>query len=362
MKKKGRNKKSKASEFFRYVRGEMTKREEHAFQRELQKDPFAEEAIEGFSEISPAQAAKDIQKLDNQLKIRVTRKKRMVYYRIAASVAVLMVISSIFIIIERNKPSAQLSEVNISLQTTKASERKAIPEPEAQAPGGIAALPEPETDKKGVSGAMNESPMETTRVEKEKSASPSKSELTAGTGDQVIMDTTNKSEISVKDKPAGNLVADMAEMESKEFFEKGDTNKLAKADSSRLAMRKAIAGVPAMAMNTKETVPVAVARDDNTIEGYSPPQPVAGKENFDKYIEENMRKPDALAAGENAVVVIRFKVMNSGVIDSIKVIQSPGNEYSDESIRLIKEGPAWKPATSGGKNIDDEVRMRIVFK
>jgi TonB family protein len=362
MKKKGRKKKSKASEFFRYVRGEMTKREEHAFQRELQKDPFAEEAIEGFSEISPAQAVEDIQKLDNQLKIRVTRKKRMVYYRIAASVAVLMVISSIFIIIERNKPSAQLSEVNISLQTTKASERKAIPEPEALAPGEIAALPGQEADKKGVSRAMNESPMETTSVEKEKSASPSESELTADTGDQVIMDTANKSDISVKDKPAGNLVADIAEMESKEFLEKGDTNKPAKADSSRLAMKKAIAGVPAMPINTKETVPVAAATDDNTIEGYSPPRPEAGKEDFDKYIEDNIRKPAALPGGENKVVAVSFWVMSSGVIDSIKVIQSPGNEYSDESIRLIKEGPAWKPATRAGKNIDDEVRLRIVFK
>ena len=44
MKTKMKNNKSIVSEFIRYIRGEMTKREENAFQRELQKDPFAVEA------------------------------------------------------------------------------------------------------------------------------------------------------------------------------------------------------------------------------------------------------------------------------------------------------------------------------
>ena len=38
-------------EFQRYVRGEMTKREEFTFQKNIRKDLYAEAAIEGFTEI-----------------------------------------------------------------------------------------------------------------------------------------------------------------------------------------------------------------------------------------------------------------------------------------------------------------------
>ncbi len=52
--KEEKNKTSKpVSEFQRYIRGEMTKRQENAFQRKLQRDPFAAEAAEGYSQISP---------------------------------------------------------------------------------------------------------------------------------------------------------------------------------------------------------------------------------------------------------------------------------------------------------------------
>ena len=45
MKEKDNNLKSSLSELQRYTRGEMTKREENAFQRKLQNDPFTEEAM-----------------------------------------------------------------------------------------------------------------------------------------------------------------------------------------------------------------------------------------------------------------------------------------------------------------------------
>ena len=83
---------------------------------------------------------------------------------------------------------------------------------------------------------------------------------------------------------------------------------------------------------------------------------------FNKYIEDNLRRPDTETDGQRVVVVLNFRVDMNGKIDSIKVIKSPGKIFSDEAVRLIKEGPAWKPAEENGKIIDDEVRIRIVFK
>ena len=95
--------------------------------------------------------------------------------------------------------------------------------------------------------------------------------------------------------------------------------------------------------------------------GYSPPQPIDGKENYDKYIEDNIQKP-VTASGQRADVVVSFVIRTDGIIDSIKVVRSPGNEFSAEAIRLVRQGPAWKPAKKNGKIIEDEVRLRIVFR
>jgi protein TonB len=61
-------------------------------------------------------------------------------------------------------------------------------------------------------------------------------------------------------------------------------------------------------------------------------------------------------------VILNFLVRADGTIDSIMIIKSPGKKFSDEAVRLLKTGPAWKPAEEDGKPVEDEVRLRLVFK
>jgi TonB family protein len=60
--------------------------------------------------------------------------------------------------------------------------------------------------------------------------------------------------------------------------------------------------------------------------------------------------------------VLSFTVSETGKIDSIEVVRSPGRLFSQEAIRLLKEGPAWKPAFEDGSEKSERVRLRIVFK
>ena len=83
---------------------------------------------------------------------------------------------------------------------------------------------------------------------------------------------------------------------------------------------------------------------------------------FDKYIRENLQWPDTLYSGQKAIVVLGFPVPTDGSIDSIKIIRSPGKPFSDEAIRLLRSGPSWQPAVDNGQIIEDQVRLRIVFK
>jgi TonB family protein len=101
---------------------------------------------------------------------------------------------------------------------------------------------------------------------------------------------------------------------------------------------------------------------EDVFTGYVPPQPLNGKAEFDKYVQTNLHRPDSTTDSHRIVVVISFLVRTDGSVDSIRIIRSPGKRFSDEAIRVIKSGPYWKPAEDNGKPIEDNVRMRIVFK
>jgi hypothetical protein len=126
---RNRNKKSRLSEFLRYQKDEMSAKERNSFERELQKDPFAEEAVEGFASITHEEASKDILQLQKHIKLKTVSHHRMIFYRIAASVAVLLVISSVFLIVERNKSVSQLSVADTNKANLEIAENFPIKAP-----------------------------------------------------------------------------------------------------------------------------------------------------------------------------------------------------------------------------------------
>jgi hypothetical protein len=66
--------------------------------------------------------------------------------------------------------------------------------------------------------------------------------------------------------------------------------------------------------------------------------------------------------GQKAIVELNMRTRSDGIIDNIRIISSPGKLYSDEAVRLIKEGPSWNPAEENRKKVDDEVTLRILFR
>jgi TonB family protein len=404
MKEKDKNRSSRLSDFLRYSRGEMTGIERNAFERELQKDPFAAEAAEGLSEISSEEAAEDLAGLKKQLKTRISRKYRFVYYRIAASVAVLMVIASVFYIAERSRPTRELSETTANQGTFDIPVSKAISEP----PAGIKGpeiLKSPVAEKKAERPVRQIVPEEVKTLEREKHVAAVKSDTIIQTEIKavaanipedklavskaavsretskemlvrgkiissednlplpgvnvtvkgkvagVVTDSEGKFNITLPDKDDQTLVANYIGMEPKEFQAKSDTEMEIRLDPSLMALQEVVV----VGYGTSKNY-------ENVQTGYLPPQPVDGRNNYNSYIEKNIKNPETLPSGQKAVVVVGFAVSSSGNIDSIKVIRSPGIEFSREAIRLIREGPSWKPAEEDGKKIDDEVRVRIVFK
>jgi protein TonB len=317
MSEKDKNGNDQLSDFLRYRGNEMTNTERNAFERNLQKDPFDEEASEGFEEIDPGLAEKDILKLRKQVKKRTSGKQRVLWYRIAASVAVLMILTSIFIIVNQRKPSEQIAytppsapskEIQVTPEQKKAPEIIERKEP-------VAVIAE---KSKTVHDETQKPEIKLDKTDENK-----KEPVTADYQEAVM---AAESEAKAPEKPE---IAERA-MASKAVLAKGNRG-------------------------------VEYEKED-TVADHIPAQPVGGRADFDKYIQNNIRRPDTTSTGQRLVVVLNFIVKADGVIDSIRIIRSPGKVFSDEAVRLIREGPAWNPAEENGEAIPDEVRIRIVFK
>jgi TonB family protein len=412
MSEKDKNIINELSDFLRYQGKKLTDKERNAFERELQKDPFASEASDGYDEIDPKNMTADISELQKRLKKRTSGKQNVLWYRIAASVAVLMILTSIFIIIEMRKPADKLAyspsaapqpsrEVPVKQDQEKIAgvsekqdldlitkEKKKEVSGEAKknelkddnnkevqeevVPANIKAdeqiskAEEPEAAMaKGRAMAVKTDLVRRTQAtysivrgrilsSEDNKPIPGASITVKGTRDGTVTDTGGNFSLAAEEARNNILVASFVGMESKEFKALQDSGIEIKLQPAISALNEiVVVGYGAKGNETDKEYEAT---------GYTPPQPVNGKVSFEKYIQNQIRRPDTVTAGQRVVVVLNFIVDPDGKIDSLKVIRSPGKLFSDEAIRLIKEGPAWKPAEQNGKVISDEVRIRIVFK
>jgi hypothetical protein len=311
---KNKNIKSSLHDLLRYNRNELSGAERNSFERELQKDPFLSEASEGYESLSPEEAINDITELQRSLEIRKGRKQRFIFYRIAASITILMILSAVYVFVSRSKDEKQLAENSVKSPTFEIAKNLPV----------VAAV-----DSK-VSNTKN---VVTPEIKAELSSSQGRSKEVVR---NISTDEKTKADITIIT----------------------DTTPLVRAEPEKAyaAEKRLAAPVAAIGKNR------AMEQDkEDILPDYIPPQPVNGKDNFDKYVNRNLHRPDSTTNGQRVVVVVSFLVRVDGNIDSIKIIRSPQKSFSDEAIRVIKEGPAWKPAYANGRSVEDEVRVRIVF-
>lgn len=319
----------KLSDFIRYRENKMTPRERNSFERNLQKDPFTEEALEGLEELRSRSVKNDLAVLRKNLQKRTSFKPNILWYRIAASLVILTILTSIFVVFEIRKPAGEISYIP-----------PREPGKEVPVTGGKEKKPEETRIIRPVIIAEAKREKAPAEVHKSEAISDKKLEIS-----EEVHLAENAAVITKEVSEPAKAIVSGRVME--------DT-----------AMNKADSLLPGM---VDYVVKVSSAKyigegKDLKARNYFPPQPVTGQSSFDKYIRDNIRRPDSTSAGQLIVVVLTLRVKINGKVDSIKVIRSPGKSFSDEAIRLIKDGPAWKPAEENGKVIDDEVRINIVFK
>ena len=77
------------------------------------------------------------------------------------------------------------------------------------------------------------------------------------------------------------------------------------------------------------------------------PFPVIGMPAYNQYLEKSLRRPET---GENktGIVKVIFSVGVDGTLWDFAVLQSLDPAYDQEAIRLVKEGPGWRPGLLHG--------------
>jgi TonB family protein len=104
--------------FLRYLKGELSPEERHELERDLEADAFEKEAMEGFESIAAGELEEDMLSLHAKMRKRLQRRRRATLYGIAATVASILVVGTIFINIYDFNPAAdkEAPETGVTLQ------------------------------------------------------------------------------------------------------------------------------------------------------------------------------------------------------------------------------------------------------
>lgn len=112
-----------------YTGDRMNDRDRNAFEKELQKDPFASEALEGMLLVDPEDIASDMADLQLHLKKRITIRRRVTMYRIAAAVAIFLIISASLLTVYYDELGLFHGPMAITESPAKTEEKAAATEP-----------------------------------------------------------------------------------------------------------------------------------------------------------------------------------------------------------------------------------------
>lgn len=89
-------------------------------------------------------------------------------------------------------------------------------------------------------------------------------------------------------------------------------------------------------------------------------RPEKGLDEYIIELEKNLRYP-ANGTGKKEQVVALITINQRGEIENIEIKRSPGESYSIETIRAIRNGSRWLPATDKGFPVEDTVKIKLQF-
>jgi periplasmic protein TonB len=92
-----------------------------------------------------------------------------------------------------------------------------------------------------------------------------------------------------------------------------------------------------------------------------PPSYPGGLQAFKAYLSRHLIVPEELESGEKKTVVVHFLVDVDGSISRIEIIQSGGNNFDKEVIRVLSKMPKWNAAVQNGHKVAVPFTQPVTF-
>lgn len=305
-----------------YIRGQRKGKEAHRLEKEAMKDPFLADAMDGY-QIVEGNHEEKLNKLRKQIRNRTYKKRNYAMaWSIAASLLIGISISGYFLFQKDTLTEKRYTEDKV---TDILFEEELIPiEPEQ--PDVMAKVSPKDTAKKSSSGLVSEN-------RKSKQITP----LAASPALQ-----------------EESLIAPIAEEEVEEADLLTDDISSTKV-ISRSTISKEIKGKVTdkngEPVDTGKNMLIAMNEDHQTLDEVvvtkytkrnSSPEPVIGKKEYKKYLENHLIRPtDSECTNVRGKVIITFLINENGRPYDFIIKKSLCPSADKEAIRLIKEGPDW---------------------
>ncbi|MFC2098515.1 energy transducer TonB [Bacteroidota bacterium] len=357
-------------DLMRYSANGLSDEERHALERESQKDPFMEEALEGYSSLSADQVREDLSRLQSRLNRRISGRATMVWVRIAATVAIILTIGTLYFTVF----SDRLGKMDRTVAETESTESTM----EVDVPDDLKTMDEIGKEETDVVEKSDEGRGEEVAAPPIIESQPGDQEETLAediTGDSEPEPIVAEETLIVEDDSQIKDSFFIVEMEELEDLADEDVSaELVEEPRARqtIAQPTAIvelaedraAGLEAsksMAKKESRSPTGAVASSVYEVPDSIPAMPLGGLENFNRYIEENAHFPEELILSADEVVILTFEINPEGRPENIKIEESSGEAFSLEAVRLLERGPTWSPAIENGTPVAKRNRLKLEF-
>lgn len=422
MSKKRQDKTSSASEFQKYLNNEMSGREAHAFERRLLNDPFEADALEGLSSIENSEIKTDIETLKTKLKKQpIVFWKRPSIYAAASVILLFGILSALWFLVPdehtlvsnnqlKNQADKELlieKDISIPKKINNLSEKKSRDiqkeSPEQPAKEIIATTQAPRAKKENLNAfklqesndfkladaqqfdiKAPESKPSVSRVEEEimtvEYDSADKEIFKGYSGAASEKLTLAKEKVMNREKePVTDATITMRSNQIMNVADIGDNHHMnipindtskpldtfnigfvsqessyTKADSVDFTLQE-----EHVILSKVETAQ-SPKKPEGHINKFIHAEPIGGLEKYITDIEHSLRYP-ANGSGKKEQVTVMLTISHLGGIKNIEFKRSPGEAFSVETIRAIRNGANWQPATRKGLPVDDSVKIKLRF-
>lgn len=410
----------------RYLRGEMTPGEMHALEKKALSDPFLADALEGASSIDAEDFQNDVAALRQSISERGQGKQVSLWawtLRIAAGIAI--AVAAAFLLWRNDNQQRDHLAVN-SIQTPQPESKIVTDSISVSSPSASTAreeavsetTPSPAADRDD-NVATKPNPSE--RAKQKETAAPLSEHLAQAEESQIILDDhKEEAEQLAEADTSPALVPPVLKREPSVASASKPGRQWVTGIVRDQADGSVLPGVNVMLKNTavgtitdeegkfrlpldsmkdgllfsfigyeqKEVMPkvndltVALQPDiselsEVVVVGYGGTkredlewdpiielaEPAGGRKAYKNYLMENLRYPEvALNNNIEGRVTVQFTLQPSGQMTDFRVLKGLGYGCDEEVIRLIQQGPKWRPSRKNTEPVADQVRVRMRFK